>query len=52
VLPHLKSGALVALGVGAPERLKEAPSIPPLAETPQFKDMNLGIWYGLFGPAF
>jgi len=51
VLPHLESGALVALGVGAPERLKEAPNIPSLAETPQFKDMNLGIWYGLFGPA-
>jgi tripartite-type tricarboxylate transporter receptor subunit TctC len=49
VLPHLKSGKLVALGMGGTRRAGAVPDIPTIAETvPGFE---YTIWYAIFAPA-
>lgn len=49
LIPHVKSGKLVALGSSGPERLASLPSVPTVAETiPGFELMN---WFGIFAPA-
>lgn len=49
VLPFLRSGQLVAVGVAARQRLPALPDVPTIAETvPGFHYM---LWYGLFAPA-
>ncbi len=50
-LPHIKSGAVAALGVTEARRAAAAPEITTLAEHPSFRKVNIGIWFGLFGPA-
>lgn len=48
VLPHIRSGRLIALGVGGPKRSPLLPDVPVVAETvPEFE---YGAWYGLFAP--
>jgi tripartite-type tricarboxylate transporter receptor subunit TctC len=49
LLPHVRSGALRALGFGTPKRLAAAPDIPAIAETvPGFEASS---WYGIVAPA-
>ena len=48
-MPHIKSGRLVALGVGTSTRARAAPEYPPIAETVPGFEYN--IWYGYFAPA-
>lgn len=50
-LPHVKDGKVVALGVTEKERSPVAPEIPALAETPGFEDVDINVWFGLYGPA-
>ncbi|TAG32919.1 MAG: tripartite tricarboxylate transporter substrate binding protein [Polaromonas sp.] len=50
-LPHIESGKMVALAVTTHERSRAAPYVPALSELPLFKDYNLSVWFGLFGPA-
>jgi tripartite-type tricarboxylate transporter receptor subunit TctC len=48
--PHVKAGALVALGVTSPARTTVAPEIPTLAEA-GVKGYSAVAWMGLFAPA-
>ncbi|MDA8523449.1 Bug family tripartite tricarboxylate transporter substrate binding protein [Acidovorax sp. NCPPB 4044] len=50
-LPHIRSGKLVALGTTEARRSAVAPEIPALAELPQFKNVDIGVWFALMGPA-
>jgi tripartite-type tricarboxylate transporter receptor subunit TctC len=48
--PHVAAGTLVALGIGATERIAALPDVPTVAEQgmPGFEAAN---WYGLVAPA-
>jgi tripartite-type tricarboxylate transporter receptor subunit TctC len=49
LLPHVRSGALRALGFGTPKRIAAATDIPAIAETvPGFEASS---WYGIVAPA-
>ena len=49
VMPHMKSGRLVPLGVGTKKRAAPVPDVPAIAETvPGFE---YTIWYAIFAPA-
>src|SRR5690606_10540144 len=50
-LPHVKSGKVVALGVTEARRSPAAPDIPALSETHGFEDVDINVWFGLYGPA-
>ena len=53
VEPHIRSGALRALGVTSRERFASFPDVPALSETgiPALADFDLAIWWGLLAPA-
>lgn len=48
-LPHVKSGRLVALGIGSDKRHALLPEVPTLAEARAGK-VNVDMWYGIFAP--
>ena len=48
-LPHVKAGKLRLLGVTEAKRSPLLPDAPTVAET--LPGYELGVWYGLFGPA-
>ncbi len=48
ILPHIRSGALVAIGVTSPQRWPGAPEIPALGET--LPGYEVTAWFGLLGP--
>ncbi len=49
VFPQVKSGKLAAIGITAPQRSKNYPELPAIADTvPGFE---LSTWLGLFAPA-
>ena len=50
-LPHIKSGKVIALGTTEAKRSAATPDIPALAESPQFKSVDIGVWFALLGPA-
>lgn len=50
IAPNIKSGALVALAVTAPERASLLPSVPTMAESGQ-PSLVAESWYGLMAPA-
>lgn len=47
--PHIKSGALIPLGVSGAKRLPDFPSIPAIAETVPGYESE--FWFALFAPA-
>jgi tripartite-type tricarboxylate transporter receptor subunit TctC len=49
LLPHVRAGALRALGVSTRDRLSIAREIPAIAET--LPGFDLSAWYGIVGPA-
>ncbi|TSH89152.1 tripartite tricarboxylate transporter substrate binding protein [Verticiella sediminum] len=49
-MPHLKTGALVALGSTGAERTSFLPEVPTLREQ-GLGDYDVTAWFGLFGPA-
>ena len=49
-LPHIKSGKVIALGTTEAKRSATTPDIPALAETPQFENVDIGVWFALMGP--
>ena len=48
-LPYVKSGRLVALGIGSEKRHPLLPEVPTLAEA-QMGKVNVDMWYGVFAP--
>ncbi len=48
-LPHVKSGRLVALGIGSDKRHPLLPEVPTLAEA-KAGNVNVDMWYGIFAP--
>jgi tripartite-type tricarboxylate transporter receptor subunit TctC len=50
-LPHIRSGKIVALGLTEARRSSSAPEIAALSEHPALRKVNIGVWFGLFGPA-
>lgn len=50
-LAHIKSGKVVALGTTETKRSAVTSDIPALAENPQLKNMDIGVWFALMGPA-
>ncbi len=50
-LPLIKSGKLVALGTTEMKRSAATPDVPALAETPALKNVDIGTWFVLMGPA-
>jgi len=50
-LPHVRSGKVVALGTFSAKRAAAAPDIPALAEHPALKNVDIGTWFGMWGPA-
>ena len=50
VLPHIKAGRLVALGVGSAKRSPALPNVPTIAEA-GVPGYEYTTWYGIFAPA-
>jgi len=50
-LPQVKGDKIVALGVTEKKRSAVAPDIPSLSETPGFEQVDINVWFGLYGPA-
>ncbi|MBW6399701.1 tripartite tricarboxylate transporter substrate binding protein [Roseomonas sp. HJA6] len=48
ILPHVRSGALVAIGVTSAERWPSSPDIPAIAET--LPGYEVTAWFGLVAP--
>lgn len=48
-LPHVRSGRLVALGIGSEKRHALLPEVPTLAEA-RAGQVNVDMWYGIFAP--
>jgi len=48
-LPHLKSGRLIALGIGSDKRHPLLPDLPTLAEA-KAGNVNVEMWFGIFAP--
>lgn len=47
--PHIKSGKLKALAVFSPQRLKQLPEVPTVAEA-GYPEAGLVPWYGIYVP--
>ncbi|WP_053845884.1 Bug family tripartite tricarboxylate transporter substrate binding protein [Paracidovorax avenae] len=50
-LPYIRSGKLVAMGTTEARRSAITPDIPALAEVPQFRNVDINVWFALMGPA-
>ena len=50
-LQYIKQGKLVAYGIAEKTRSPLVPEIPALTENEKLADVDMGIWYGLVGPA-
>jgi tripartite-type tricarboxylate transporter receptor subunit TctC len=48
-LPHVRTGRLVALGIGSDKRHALLPNVPTLAEA-RAGNVNVDMWYGIFAP--
>ncbi len=50
-LPQIRAGKVNAIAVTEARRAQAAPEIPAFSEHAAFRKVNIGIWFGLFGPA-
>ena len=50
-LQYIQSDKLVGYGLAEEKRTPLAPEIPALAEYKELADVDMGVWYGLIGPA-
>ena len=48
---HVQSGKLVAIGMSTKDRLRAAPEIPSVSETPGLENYDLPVWVALFAPS-
>lgn len=49
-LPHIRAGKLVPLAWTGTQRAPELPEVPTFVEA-GFKDVHMGLWFALVGPA-
>src|SRR6059058_2810972 len=49
-LPPVKSGMLRALAVSSPQRIRDLPDVPTMAES-GYPDYAVSVWYGISAPA-
>ena len=50
-LPYVRSGRVRAIGLTTPVRSAAAPAIPALAEDARLSGVDVGVWFGVLGPA-
>jgi tripartite-type tricarboxylate transporter receptor subunit TctC len=50
-LPHITSGRVRGLAIGATKRSEQAPTLPTLSEELALPDYEASVWYGLVAPA-
>lgn len=50
VLPFIRNGKLVPVGVTSRERMPQLPEVPALSEAPGLGEYELVNWFGLFAP--
>jgi tripartite-type tricarboxylate transporter receptor subunit TctC len=50
-LPHIQSGKMLPLGLTTPQRSRAAPQIAPLTDNAKLAGFDMGVWFGLLGPA-
>ena len=48
---HVQSGKLVAIGMSTKDRLRAAPDVPSVSETPGLENYDFPVWVALFAPA-
>jgi len=48
---HVQSGKLVAIGMSTRDRLRAAPEVPSVSETPGLENYDFPVWVALFAPA-
>ena len=49
-IPHVRTGAIKALGVTTPRRIPQLPGVPTIAES-GFAGYDIASWYGVLAPA-
>ncbi|WP_246129723.1 tripartite tricarboxylate transporter substrate binding protein BugE [Verticiella sediminum] len=49
-MPQIEAGRLTPMAIAWPERLKQLPDVPTLAEA-GYPELNQPVWYGLLAPA-
>lgn len=50
-LPLIKAGKVTAIATTEAKRYAATPDIPALAETPEFKNVDINSWFAMMGPA-
>ena len=48
---HVQAGKLVAIGMSTKDRLRAAPEVPSVSETPGLENYDLPVWVALFAPS-
>lgn len=49
-LPQIHAGKLNAIGLLQPQRSPLAPEIGPITDAPELKNIDINMWFGLYGP--
>lgn len=50
-MPHVRDGTLRVLGLTQPSGSAAAKDLPVLGAHPRLRGLDVGVWFGLFGPA-
>lgn len=48
---HVQAGKLVAIGMSTKARLRAAPDVPSVSETPDLENYDFPVWVALFAPS-
>ena len=48
---HVQAGKLVAIGMSTKDRLRAAPEVPSVSETPGLENYDFPVWVALFAPS-
>ena len=49
-LPQIKAGKVIALGTTEAKRSAITPDIPALSELPQYKNVDINVWFAMMAP--
>ena len=50
-MPHVQAGKLNAIAMSTKDRLRAAPDVPSVSETPGLENYDLPVWVALFAPS-